>query len=204
MRSKVRLPEGYFISFEGEFKSQQEAARRIALLSTLVAVVIALLLYGYFRSGLLAAQVLINIPLALVGGLLFTWWQIDNISIATLVGFIAVGGIAARNDIMLLSHFLHLMRHEGEGFTPQMIVRGTLERLVPVLMTALSAGIALVPLILAAGEPGKEILYPVAVVIVGGLVVGTLLDLAVTPAVFFHFGRKAAEKALRLDSPAAQ
>lgn len=203
VRAKVKVPEGYFISFEGEFKAQQAAARRIALFSVLVFVVVALLLYGYFRSALLAAIVLVNIPLALMGGLAFTWWRIDNISIATLVGFIAVGGVAARNGIMMLSHYLHLMRHEGEGFTRELVVRGTLERLVPVLMTALSAGIALVPLVLAAGEPGKEILHPVAVVFVGGLISSTLLDLAVTPAAFFCFGKRAAEKALRLEAPAA-
>jgi CzcA family heavy metal efflux pump len=202
--AKVKLPEGYFISFEGEFKAQQAATRRIALFSGLVLVVVAFLLYGYFRSALLAAIVLVNIPLALIGGLVFTWWRIDNISIATLVGFIAVGGVAARNGIMLLSHYLHLMRHEGEGFSRELVVRGTLERLVPVLMTALSAGIALVPLVLAAGEPGKEILHPVAVVFVGGLISSTLLDLAVTPAAFFLFGQRAAENALRRKALAAQ
>ncbi len=202
--AKMKLPEGYFVSFEGEFKAQQAAARRIALFSVLVFVVVALLLYGYFRSALLAALVLVNIPLALMGGLAFTWWQINNISIATLVGFIAVGGVAARNGIMMLSHYLHLMKHEGEAFGRDLVVRGTLERLVPVLMTALSAGIALVPLVLAAGEPGKEILHPVAVVFVGGLLSSTLLDLAVTPAAFYRFGRRAAERALRLEAPAAQ
>jgi len=201
--AKVKLPTGYFISFEGEFKAQQAAAKRIGLYSILVFIVIAMLLFGYFRSASLAAQVLINIPLALMGGLALTWYLINNISIATLVGFIAVAGVAARNSIMMLSHYLHLMKHEGEGFNRAMIERGTLERLVPVLMTALSAGIALVPLVLAAGQPGKEILHPVAVVIVGGLVSSTLLDLVVTPAVFFLFGKKAAEKALRLDAAAS-
>lgn len=204
VREKVKLPQGYYVSFEGEFKAQQAAAKRIAIFSALVFVVIAFLLFGYFRSASLAAQVLLNIPLALMGGLALTWLLINNISIATLVGFIAVAGVAARNSIMMLSHYLHLMRHEGEGFTREMVTRGTLERLVPVLMTALSAGIALIPLLLAAHEPGKEILHPVAVVIVGGLVSSTLLDLAVTPAVFWLFGRSAAEKALRLDAPAAQ
>jgi Cu/Ag efflux pump CusA len=200
---KVRLPEGSSIAFEGEFQAQQIAARRIALFSLLVLMIISLLLYGYFRSAIMAALVLTNIPLALMGGLAFTWLKIDNISIATLVGFIAVGGVAARNGIMMLSHYLHLMRHEGEGWTQSMVIRGTLERLVPVLMTALAAGIALVPLVLAAGQPGKEILHPVAVVMVGGLVSSTLLDLLVTPAAFWAFGRGAAEKALRLDAPAA-
>ena len=200
--ANVKMPEGYYFRFEGEFLAQQEAAKRIGVLSVLVFVVIAFLLYGYFRSVSLAAQVLINIPLALMGGLALTWVLIDNISIATLVGFIAVAGVAARNSIMMLSHYLHLMRHEGAAFDRAMIERGTLERLVPVLMTALAAGIALIPLVLSAGEPGKEILHPVAVVIVGGLVSSTLLDLVVTPAVFWLFGRKAAEKALRLEAPA--
>ncbi|MCB1205298.1 MAG: efflux RND transporter permease subunit [Verrucomicrobiae bacterium] len=204
VREKVTLPEGYFLSFEGEFQARQEASRRIAWFSVMVLLVVGFLLYGYFRSGVMALQVLVNIPLAIMGGLFLTWLLIDNISIATLVGFIAVAGVAARNCIMMLSHYLHLMKHEGEGFTRDMVVRGTLERLVPVLMTALAAGIALVPLLLAAGEPGKEILHPVAVVIVGGLVSSTLLDLLVTPAIFYHFGRKSAERALALDAPAAQ
>jgi len=200
---KVKLPEGYFISYEGEFQAQQEATQRILILFAAVVVIIILLLWGYFRSLMLSFQVLLNLPLALMGSLALTWLLVGNISIATLVGFIAVGGIAARNGIMMLSHYLHLMKHEGETFSRAMIERGTLERLVPVTMTALSAGIALIPLVLAAGEPGKEILHPVAVCIVGGLVSSTLLDFAITPAVFFAFGRRAAEKALRLAAPAA-
>jgi CzcA family heavy metal efflux pump len=203
VREKVKLPEGYFITYEGEFRAQQEATRRIALFSAVVFVVIVFLLYGYFRSVSLALQVMLNIPLALVGGLVFTWLTIDNISIATLVGFIAVGGVAARNGIMMISHYLHLMRHEGEGFTREMVVRGTLERMVPVLMTALSAGIALIPFVLAGDQPGKEILHPVAVVIVGGLVSSTLLDFLITPMVFYTFGRKAAEKAIAQGAGAA-
>ncbi|MCX6952996.1 MAG: efflux RND transporter permease subunit, partial [Verrucomicrobia bacterium] len=114
----------------------------------------------------------------------------------TLVGLITLAGIASRNTIMMISHYLHLMEHEGEKFDAQMIVRGSLERLVPVTMTALTAGLALIPLVLAADQPGKEILYPVAVVILGGLVSSTFLDMAVTPAVFFKFGRRAAKKYL--------
>ena len=195
--AQVKLPEGYFVSFEGEFVAQREASRRIALLSAVVFVIIAFLLYGHFRTPFFAFQVLFDIPLALVGGLVLTWIMLDNISISTLVGFIAVAGVAARNSIMLISHYLHLMRHEGEGFTEAMVVRGTKERLVPVLMTALSAGIGLIPLVLAADQPGKEILHPVALVIVGGLVTSTLLGLGVTPTVFYTFGRKAAAKAIQ-------
>ena len=203
VREKVELPEGYNVRFEGEFQAQQAATRRIAFAFALVLLAITLLLYGYFRSLSLALQVMLNLPLALMGGLTLTWLLVDNISIATLVGFIAVGGVAARNGILMISHYLHLMAHEGETFGQAMIVRGTLERLVPVLMTALSAGIALIPLLLAADEPGKEILHPVAVVIVGGLISSTLLDLMVTPAVFYLFGRKAAESAVRGHAPAA-
>lgn len=203
VKEKVRLPEGYFITFEGEFQAQQEATQRIAIFSAVVFVAVFLMLHGYFRSSVLALQVLVNIPLALMGGLVFTWLKLGNISIATLVGFIAVGGVAARNGIMMISHYLHLMRHEGEGFTRRMVARGTLERLVPVLMTALSAGIGLIPLVLAADQPGKEILHPVAVVIVGGLISSTLLDMAITPAMFWVFGRKAAAKALAQNAAAA-
>ncbi|MFC5457192.1 efflux RND transporter permease subunit [Prosthecobacter fluviatilis] len=203
VREKVKLPEGYFLRFEGEFQAQQAAAKRIAFYFALVLLAITILLYGYFRSLSLALQVMVNIPLALMGGLALTWLLINNISIATIVGFIAVGGVAARNGIMMISHYLHLMAHEGESFSPGMIVRGTLERLVPVLMTALSAGIALIPLLLAAHEPGKEILHPVAVVIAGGLVSSTFLDLMVTPAAFYLFGRRASAAALRSRAPAA-
>jgi CzcA family heavy metal efflux pump len=193
---KVKFPEGYFVTYEGEFEARRDATRRIALLGAVIAVAIIVLLHAYFRSLGLAFQVMLSIPLALAGALAFTWWKLDNISIATLVGFIAVGGVAARNNIMLLSHYLHLMQHEGEGFTREMIVRGTLERVVPVLMTALAAGIALIPLVLAADQPGKEILHPVAVAIVGGLASCTVLTFVVTPTVFWLTGRRASERAL--------
>lgn len=200
---KVTLPEGYFITYEGEFQAQKEATQRIVLFSALVLVVIGFLLYGYFKTPFFAFQVLCDIPLALVGGLAFTYLKLGNISIATLVGFIAVAGVAARNSIMLISHFLHLMAVEGESFTREMVIRGTKERLVPVLMTALAAGIGLIPLVLAADQPGKEILHPVAVVIVGGLITSTLLGLGVTPTVFYTFGRKSAQAAVEREAGAA-
>ncbi len=200
---KVKLPEGYFVKFEGEFQAQQDATQRIALFTGVILLVIWFLLYGYFRTSFFAFQVLFDIPLAMVGGLVFTYFKLNNISIATLVGFIAVAGVAARNSIMLISHYLHLMQHEGESFNKQMVIRGTKERLVPVLMTALAAGIGLIPLVLAADQPGKEILHPVAVVIVGGLITSTLLGLGVTPTVFYTFGRKAAAKSIELESAAS-
>lgn len=204
VREKVSLPAGYFITYEGEFQAQQDATRRIVFFSAVVFLVIVFLLQGYFQSWTLALQVMLSIPLSLAGGLVYTWLKVDNISIATLVGFIAVGGVAARNGIMMLSHYLHLMKHEGEGFTRAMVERGTLERMTPVLMTALSAGIALMPLVLAGDQPGKEILHPVAVVIVGGLISSTLLEFLVRPLVFFHFGRKAAERAVARGASATQ
>jgi len=201
---KVKLPEGYFVKFEGEFQAQQDATQRIALSTGVILLVIGFLLYGYFKTPFFACQVLGDIPLAMVGGLVLTYLMLNNISIATLVGFIAVAGVAARNSIMLISHYLHLMQHEGEEFTKQMVIRGTKERLVPVLMTALAAGTGLIPLVLAADQPGKEILHPVAVVIVGGLITSTLLGLGVTPTVFYTFGRKAAAKSIELNSSASQ
>lgn len=200
---ELDLPEGYTISYEGEYLAQEEASRVIAITSLLVLLIVIFLLHSHFKTFNFVWLVLTIIPVSLIGGVLYTRMTIDNISIATLVGFIAVGGIAARNNIMLISHYMHLMAHEGEGFTRQMVIRGTQERLVPILMTALAAGIALLPLVLAADEPGKEILNPVAIVIVGGLVSSTFLGLMVTPALFYLFGRKASEKAIRLHSHVA-
>jgi HME family heavy-metal exporter len=118
----------------------------------------------------------------------------QSLTVASMVGFVSLSGIASRNGILLIAHYLHLVRHEGEQFTPQMIVRAGQERVAPMLMTALTAGIALIPLVLAAGEPGKEILYPVATVILGGLISSTLLDFFVHPALFWLFGREQAER----------
>ena len=199
---KVTLPDGYTIAFEGEYQAQQAARRTIFIMSAVILMVIVFLLFSYFQSFSFVLLVLSNIPVSLIGAILYTRYTLDNISIATLVGFIAVTGIAARNSIMMISHYLHLMRHEGDSFSREMVERGTLERLVPVLMTALSAGIALIPLILAADEPGKEILNPVAIVVVGGLISSTFLGLGITPAIFYHFCRKSAEKSIRLNAAA--
>jgi Cu/Ag efflux pump CusA len=192
----VPMTSGYFVAYEGQFQSQQQATRLIGILAVLTLGVIFLLLYAHFHSGMIVWQILLNVPLAFVGALALTYFTVGTVSVATLVGLITLAGIATRNTIMMISHYLHLMEHEGESFGERMIIRGSLERLVPVTMTALTAGLALIPLVLSAQEPGKEILYPVAVVILGGLISSTLLDMAVTPAVFLKFGRKAAEKSL--------
>ncbi len=197
LETQVKLPEGYFFELGGQFESQVNATRTIGLLSIISLVGILLVLYAHFGSWIIAAQIMLNIPLALIGSCVAVYLSGGVFSVATLVGFVTLCGIASRNGIMMISHYLHLMAHEGEGFTAEMVVRGSLERLVPVLMTALTAALALVPIVMAAGEPGKEILHPVAVVILGGLISSTLLDMAVTPAVFFAFGKASAQKALR-------
>ena len=139
---------------------------------------------------------MLNIPLALIGSVAAVWLTGGVFSVASLVGFITLTGIASRNGIMMISHYLHLVENEGEKFGRKMIIRGSLERLVPVLMTALTAALALIPLTLAKDAPGKEILYPVATVIIGGLISSTLLDMIVTPVVFHLFGEKALKKYL--------
>jgi HME family heavy-metal exporter len=155
-----------------------------------------------FRSVNLSLQVMAALPMAFIGAVAALVLTGQTFTIAAMVGFISLAGIASRNGILLLNHYLHLVQHEGESFTKSMIVRAGLERLAPVLMTALTSGIGLVPLVMAAGEPGKEILYPVATVILGGLVSSTLLDFFVHPALFWLFGRKSAERSL-LNRPEA-
>lgn len=193
----VELPAGYFVSYGGQFESQRSASRTLGLLSILAFAAMFTVLFAHFRSIAIVLQILINIPLALIGAVLAVLLTGGVFSIATLVGFITLTGIVSRNTIMMISHYLHLLRVEGESFNREMIIRGSLERLVPVLMTALTAGLALVPLALAKGQPGKEILYPVATVILGGLLTTTLLDMLVTPAVFWLFGRSAAERTIQ-------
>jgi Cu/Ag efflux pump CusA len=202
--SNIKLPQGYTLSFEGEYQAQQEARKTILIMSAIILLVIIFLLFSFFKSFSFVVLVLTIIPISLIGSILYTRYTLNNISIATLVGFIAIAGISARNNIMMISHYLHLMRHEGEEFTRTMVERGTLERVVPVLMTAASAGLALIPLVLAADEPGKEILNPVAIVIIGGLVSSTILGLGVTPALFYTFCRKAAKKSVLLKSAASE
>ena len=196
INSEIKLEEGYFISYGGQFESQQQAAKLMTFLGLLSILGIFLVLYLHFKSIFIAIQVMLNIPMAFIGGVIAIYFTNNSISVASLVAFVTLCGIASRNGIMMISHYLHLMKYEGEKFSEAMVIRGSLERLVPVLMTALTAILGLIPLALAGGAPGKEILHPVAVVIVGGLISSTILDMFVTPAVFFHFGRKSAEKSI--------
>jgi len=179
---ETSLPAGYFITLGGQFQAQEEASRLIGLLSLASAALIFLILYARYRSGVLAAIVMANIPLALVGAVIGLWISGQPLSVAALVGFITLGGIAIRNGILKVSHYINLRAFEGEQFNTQMLVRGSLERLTPVLMTALVAAFALAPLLFEAELPGAEILHPVAVVIFSGLITSTLLDAFLTPA----------------------
>ncbi len=197
IKEKVDLPSGYFINYGGQFESQQQASKLMILLGLLSIISVFVILYAHFKSAFISIQVMLNIPMAFIGGVIAIVITDGTISIASLVAFVTLCGIASRNGIMMISHYLHLMKYEGEGFTKEMVIRGSLERLVPVLMTALTAILGLLPLVLSKGDPGKEILHPVAVVIVGGLISSTLLDMFVTPAVFFHFGRNSALKYLK-------
>ncbi len=188
---ELTLPEGSFIEWGGQFESQKAASKLITILSIFSILGIFLVLYSHFKSTRIVFQIMLNIPLALIGSVIAVLLTGGVFSIATMVGFITLTGIASRNGIMMISHYIHLVEHEGEQFNDKMIMRGSLERLVPVLMTALVAALALIPLTLDAKAPGKEILYPVATVILGGLISSTLLDMIVTPAVFKQFGQKA-------------
>jgi CzcA family heavy metal efflux pump len=194
---QASLPTGYFIEYGGQFESQQSATRMIGLLSLASLACMFLALYTLFRSVNLALQVLAALPMAAIGAVTALVVTGQSLTVASMVGFISLAGIASRNGILLIAHYLHLVRYEGESFSLEMIERAGKERLAPMLMTALTAGIALIPLVLAAGEPGKEILYPVATVILGGLISSTLLDFFVHPALFWLFGRQDAERSMQ-------
>ncbi len=197
IRESLAARPGYTIRISGQFEAQQEATRLIVGLSVVSLFLMVLILYLHFRSVRIALLVLLTRPIAFIGAAAYVVLSGQVVSVATLVGFIALLGIAARNAILLVDHYLHLMREEGESFSIEMLVRAGQERIVPVLMTALTSGIGLVPLALAADQPGRELLYPVATVIIGGLVTNTLLDFLVMPGLFWRFGRTEAERLAR-------
>lgn len=192
--NEVNLPAGYSATLEGTFQAQEEASRLIGLLSLLSLGAIFTVLYSRYRSAVLSFIIMGNIPLALIGSVIALWVAGQPLSVATMIGFITLAGISARNGILKISHYINLVLREGETFGPRMIVRGSLERLTPVLMTALSAGFALLPLMIGADAPGKEVLHPVAIVIFGGLITSTLLDTILTPVLFLRYGAKPLER----------
>jgi heavy-metal exporter, HME family len=195
------LPQGVSVRIEGQFQAQEDAQTRIAGLAALSLALVFLVLYGRYRSLRLVAMVMVGIPAALVGAVAALWLSGQPLSVAALVGFVTLAGIATRNGILKISHYLYLHGEEGESFGDALILRGARERLTPVLMTALTAALALLPLLLAADAPGKEILHPVAVVIFGGLISSTLLDTLLTPLLFRRYGAAALQS---LDSQTSQ
>ena len=190
----AKLPTGFFTSLEGTFQAQEESMRTIAGLSVISLAMIFAILYSRYRSVLFALIIMGSVPLALIGSVIALWWAGQPLSVASMIGFITLTGISTRNGILKISHYINLAIHERVPFGPDLVVRGSLDRLTPVLMTALSAGIALVPLMIGADAPGKEVLSPVAVTIFGGLISATLLDTALTPLLFLRYGRKPLER----------
>jgi Cu/Ag efflux pump CusA len=183
--------EGYRIEVLGEYQARQENQRQLLGVSGIALLGIAMLLYIDFRSLRLALLVLLTLPFALIGGVVSAWLAGGVLSLGSLVGFITVVGIAARNGIMMVSHYQHLQREEGVPFGRELIVRGAAERVSPILMTALAAGLGLVPLAISGSKPGYEIEYPMAVVILGGLFASTLLNLLVLPVLYERLGKGA-------------
>jgi CzcA family heavy metal efflux pump len=190
----VKLPAGYHIEYGGQFESAAEASRRLVLLGIVVIAGILLLLYIALDSLRDAALVMVNLPLALIGGVAGVYVAGGTLSVASIIGFITLFGIATRNGLMLISHIHHLMTHEGVTDLREAVQRGALERLSPILMTALSAGLALIPLALAIGKPGSEIQTPMAIVILCGLLTSTALNMFVVPALYLRFGSRVPER----------
>ncbi|TMQ63937.1 MAG: efflux RND transporter permease subunit, partial [Candidatus Eisenbacteria bacterium] len=185
----VSFPVGYHAVVLGEYAERQAAQSRLLAFAIGAAIGVFLILCASFMNGRLAILGFLTLPSALVGGLLAAFFTARVISLGSLVGFLTVFGIAARNMIMLISHYQHLEKHEGETFGPELALRGAMERLSPILMTALATGLALIPLVIAGDIPGHEIEYPMAIVILGGLVGSTLLNLFVVPSVYLRYGR---------------
>ena len=200
------FPLGTSTALEGTFLAQEEASRMILGLSLVSLAAIFVVLYGRYRSAILALIVMGNVPLAFIGSVAALWLAGQPLSVASMIGFITLTGISARNGILKISHYLNLALHEGEVFGEKLVLRGSLERLTPVLMTALSAGMALVPLLFGADAPGKEILHPVAVTIFGGLISATLLDTFLTPVLFLKLGQRPLQALVELQQskPAGQ
>ncbi|MFG1351574.1 efflux RND transporter permease subunit [Xanthobacter autotrophicus] len=190
----LALPPGMSTSLEGTFAAQEDSMRTIGALAAVSLLLVFALLYSRYRSALFALVIMGSVPLALIGAVVALWLAGQPLSVASMIGFVTLTGIAARNGILKISHIINLAIAEGLPFGPALVARGSLERLTPVLMTAASAGIALLPLMSGAEVPGKEILHPVAVTIFGGLVSATLLDAVLTPVLVLAYGRRPLER----------
>ena len=195
--AKIDFPLGYHAQLLGEAAERNAAQSRLLYASIVAAVVIFMLLQASLRSWRLAALVFLSLPAALVGGVIAAYLGDSIISLGGLVGFLTVLGIAARNGVLLIHHFLHLEREEGEPFGPELVLRGARERLSPILMTTLATGLALVPLVITGNIPGQEIEHPMAIIILGGLITSTLLNLFVVPAIYLNSVRSQARSPVR-------
>ncbi|RRQ22889.1 efflux RND transporter permease subunit [Thiohalobacter thiocyanaticus] len=195
--SGLELPPGYYADLEGRFVSQESGRQRLLLLTCISFLLILAVLYNRYRSFALSAMVMVNIPFCLTGGIIALWVSGNSLSLASLVGFITLAGISTRNGILKISHYINLHFIEGMAFGRELVIRGSLERLAPVLMTALVSALALIPLLISGDAPGKEILHPVAVVICGGLISSTLLDTVFTPILFYHWGEAPLNRLMR-------
>jgi HME family heavy-metal exporter len=192
--AKTALPTGYSAELEGEFKLGEQGRRVLSVLGPVAIALIFVVLQQRFRSTVLSLIIMGNIPLALVGSVIAIWIAGLDLNLAAIIGFIAVTGVAVRNSLLKVSHFINLHLHEDMPAGRELVVRGSTERLMPVLMTALAAGAALVPLLWSSDVAGAEILHPVAVTIFGGLISSTLLDTFTTPMLFEQFGVQALDK----------
>jgi Cu/Ag efflux pump CusA len=187
--SAIQLPQGYRIEYGGQFESEAVASQRLGILSLVVIVGILLILTTAFSSARDALIIMLNLPLALVGGVIGVYFSGGVLSVASIIGFITLFGIATRNGIMLISHIHHLMQVEGVTELRQAVLKGAAERVSPILMTALAAGLALIPIALGMGKPGSEIQAPMALVILCGLLSSTALNMFVVPAAYFRYAR---------------
>jgi Cu/Ag efflux pump CusA len=185
----VRMPQGYHVEYGGQFESEAQASQQLLWLSLGVIIAIFFVLSSTFSSSRDALLIMVNLPLALIGGVIGVYLSGGILSVASIVGFITLFGIATRNGIMLVSHIRYLQEHEGMTDFRAAVARGATERLVPILMTALAAGLALVPIALSAGKPGSEIQAPMAMVIMFGLLSSTALNMIVVPILYEQFGR---------------
>jgi Cu/Ag efflux pump CusA len=184
----VKLPAGYHVEYGGQFESEQSASQRLLALGVLVIAALFMLLVLAFGRARDALLIMVNLPLALIGGVAGVFLAGGVLNVATMIGFITLFGIATRNGIMLVSHIRHLMEAEGVTSLREAVIRGAEERLAPILMTAMAAGLALIPLAFAAGQSGSEIQTPMAVVILFGLMTSTLLNMVVVPAMYLRYG----------------
>lgn len=197
VKERVPMPEGYFVEYGGQFEAQRSATALIAVLAAVSVAGMFAVLFLLVPSVRVTLQILNAVPTAFVGGVVALVVTNQTLTVASLVGFVSLGGIAVRNGILLVTHYLHLMKEDGQPFSQATVLRGSLERLAPVLMTALTAGIGLIPLVIGGKKPGLEILYPVSTVILGGLITSTFCEFLIHPGLFWKFSGKDADRLAR-------